>query len=280
MISLLAAPVASPAAAACEPSLRARLALEVASARLECNPDVDLSSCASGACGVGFGGPWDHESCSALPTVASQTCGSAAECRGSPLIAAACALEHPPAAAEGGAAELEAACALRCAAQFCGATLRRNSLSTATNSRRPGCAYLLPNTTAWTITLRERGGEALVHTSAGAVLEMSSIASASPAGVCWPTWKRWVDLECATGGAAVHITLEVAGDESEEIEAQHRFAELAVRLGGGFLVVLVGIAGFFWWKGSQNRAADQIQILDHPWKRRPSAQQVAGAPMM
>ena len=31
---------------------------------------------------------------------------------------------------------------------------------------------------------------------------------------------------------------------------------------------------------SQNRAADQIQILDHPWKRRPSAQQVAGAPMM
>lgn len=257
MISLLASPVASPAAAACEPSLRARLALEVASARLECNPDVDLSSCASGACGVGFGGPWDHESCSALPTVASQTCGSAAECRGSPLIAAACALEHPPAAAEGGAAELEAACALR-----------------------PGCAYLLPNTTAWTITLRERGGEALVHTSAGAVLEMSSIASASPAGVCWPTWKRWVDLECATGGAAVHITLEVAGDESEEIEAQHRFAELAVRLGGGFLVVLVGIAGFFWWKGSQNRAADQIQILDHPWKRRPSAQQVAGAPMM
>ena len=257
MISLLAAPVASPAAAACEPSLRARLALEVASARLECNPDVDLSSCASGACGVGFGGPWDHESCSALPTVASQTCGSAAECRGSPLIAAACALEHPPAAAEGGAAELEAACALR-----------------------PGCAYLLPNTTAWTITLRERGGEALVHTSAGAVLEMSSIASASPAGVCWPTWKRWVDLECATGGAAVHITLEVAGDESEEIEAQHRFAELAVRLGGGFLVVLVGIAGVFWWQGSPDRAADPIQILDHPWKRRPSAQQVAGAPMM
>ena len=87
---------------------------------------------------------------------------------------------------------------------------------------------------------------------------MSSIASASPAGGCWPTWKRWVDLECATGGAAVHITLEVAGDESEEIEAQHRFAELAVRLGGGFLVVLVGFAGLFWWKGREDRAAVQI----------------------
>ena len=58
---LLAAPLStgSAATAACEPSLRARLALEVASARLACNPDLDLSACAAGACGVGFGGPWD-----------------------------------------------------------------------------------------------------------------------------------------------------------------------------------------------------------------------------